>query len=191
VGEQSGKITARSQHIADILDVIDGSYASDNLWGERWAKLCQNAMGNAISAMTGLGTNELAADQRCRFISVHLAKEAAQVGLALGLDVVDVNSKPAQMWADADKGDVFEELDDYFAGRKTRVNWLASMAQDVHKGRRSEVDFMNGLVSRKGLEVGVPTPYNDAMVSAMHRIDDRSLDQGPSMIDVVLAEVHP
>lgn len=50
---------------------------------------------------------------------------------------------------------------------------------------------MNGLVSRKGLEVGVPTPYNDAMVSAMHRIDDRSLDQGTSMIDVVLAEVHP
>ena len=50
---------------------------------------------------------------------------------------------------------------------------------------------MNGLVSRKGLEVGVPTPYNDAMVSAMHRIDDRSLDQGPSIIDVVLAEVHP
>jgi 2-dehydropantoate 2-reductase len=191
VGEQSGKITARSQHIADILDVIDGSYASDNLWGERWAKLCQNSMGNAISAMTGLGTNELAADQRCRTISVHLAKEAAQVGLALGLDVVDVNSKPAQMWADADKGDVFEELDDYFAGRKTRVNWLASMAQDVHKGRRSEVDFMNGLVSRKGLEVGVRTPYNDSMVSAMHRIDDRSLPQGPSMIDVVLAEVHP
>jgi 2-dehydropantoate 2-reductase len=148
-------------------------------------------MGNAISAMTGLGTNELAADQRCRSISVHLAKEAAQVGLALGLDVVDVNSKPAQMWADADKGDVFEELDDYFAGRKTRVNWLASMAQDVHKGRRSEVDFMNGLVSRKGLEVGVRTPYNDSMVSAMHRIDDRSLPQGPSMIDVVLAEVHP
>ena len=191
VGEQSGKITARSQHIADILDAIDGSYASDNLWGERWAKLCQNSMGNAISAMTGMGTNELAADQRCRSISVHLAKEAAQVGLALGFDIVDINAMPAKKWADADKGDVFEELNDYFAGRRSRVNWLASMAQDVHKGRKSEVDYMNGLVSRKGLEVGVPTPYNDAMVTAMHRIDDRSLPQGPNLIDIVLAEVRP
>ena len=190
VGEQSGIVTMRSQHIAAILETIDGSYASDNLWGERWAKLCQNSMGNAISAMTGLGTNELAADRRCRTISVHLAKEAAQVGIALGLDVVDINGKPAEMWADAERGDVFEELDDYFASKRTRVNWLASMAQDVHKGRRSEVDYMNGLVSTKGCEVGVPTPYNDAIVAAMHRIDDRELIQGPTLIDAVLASVR-
>jgi len=190
VGEQNGEVTPRAKHIAGLLDAIDGSYATDNLWGERWAKLCQNSMGNAISAMTGMGTNELAVDQRCRSISIHLAKEAAQVGLALGYDVVDINTKPAKMWADAERGDVFEELDDYYANRRTRVNWLASMAQDVHKGRRSEVDHMNGLVSRKGLEVGVATPYNDAMVTAMHRIDDRSAPPGSSMIDVVLADVR-
>ena len=189
VGEQNGEVTPRAKYIAGLLDAIDGSYATDNLWGERWAKLCQNSMGNAISAMTGMGTHELAVDQRCRSISIHLAKEAARVGLALGYDVVEINAKPAKMWADAERGDVFEELDGYFANRRTRVNWLASMAQDVHKGRRSEVDHMNGLVSRKGLEVGVATPYNDAMVIAMHRIDDRSTPPGPDLIDVVLADV--
>ena len=134
VGEQTLQVTDRSQYVAGLLDNIDAAYATDNLWGERWAKLCQNSMGNAISAMTGMGTNELAVDQRCRTISINLAREAAQIGLALGYDVVAINDKPAQLWADAERGDAYEELDNYFANRRTRVNWLASMAPGRPQG---------------------------------------------------------
>ncbi len=137
IGEQNGAITERAENIAGKMDCIDAAYATDNLWGERWAKLCQNGMGNAISAMSTLGSQNMASDPRCRSIRIHLCKEAAQVGLAQGLDVVAINGKPAAMWADADKGDVFEELDDFMSQSGGRVNWLASMAQDVHKGRRS------------------------------------------------------
>ena len=189
VGEQDGRITPRVEKLAGLLDCIDGSYATGNLWGERWGKLCQNSMGNAISAMSGLGSQEMAEDARCRLIRIQLAKEGTQVGLAMGLDIVEVNGKPASMWADADKGDVFEELDDYLSTRGGRVNWLASMAQDVKKGRRSEVDYMNGLVSQKGLEVSVPTPFNDAIVEAMHGIDDGTLKLEASNVDRILKAV--
>ena len=189
VGEQDGRITSRVENVAQLLDCIDGSYATDNLWGERWSKLCQNSMGNAISAMSGLGSQDMAQDPRCRLIRIHLAKEGAQVGLAMGLNVVDVQGKPASMWADADRGDVFEELDDYLSSRGGRVNWLASMAQDVKKGRRSEIDHMNGFVSLKGQEVSIPTPFNDAIVEAMHGIDDGSLVPDPSNVDWILNAV--
>ena len=189
VGEQDGRITSRVEKVAQLLDCIDGSYATDNLWGERWSKLCQNSMGNAISAMSGLGSQDMAQDPRCRLIRIHLAKEGAQVGLAMGLNVVDMQGKPASMWADADRGDVFEELDDYLSARGGRVNWLASMAQDVKKGRRSEIDHMNGFVSLKGQEVSIPTPFNDAIVEAMHGIDDGSLVPDPSNVDRVLNAV--
>ena len=186
VGEHNGQITPRSQKIAGMLDRIDAAYASDNLWGERWSKLCQNGMGNAISAMSAMGSQELAQDPRCRSIRIHLAKEGAQVGLAQGLNVVDMSGKPAQMWSEADKGDVFEELDDFLSTRGGNVNWLASMAQDVKKGRRSEIDYMNGLICQKGREVGVATPFNDAIVDAMHGIDDGSLTPDPSNVDRIL-----
>ena len=186
IGEQDGQVTSRIEEVAQKLNWIDGAYATDNLWGERWAKLCQNSMGNAISAMSGLGSQEMAEDSRCRMIRINLAKEVAKVGLAMGLDVVAVDGKPASMWADADRGDVFEELDDYLSTRRGRVNWLASMAQDVKKGRRSEIDHMNGFVSEKGKEISVPTPFNDAIVDAMHGIDDGSLPQGPSNVDRIL-----
>ena len=189
VGEQDGRITPRVEKVARLLDLIDGAYATDNLWGERWSKLCQNSMGNAISAMSGLGSQEMAQDPRCRMIRIQLAKEGATVGLALGLNVVDMNGKPASMWADAGRGDVFEELDDYLSTRGGRVNWLASMAQDVKKGRRSEIDYMNGLVSLKGLEVSVPTPFNDAIVDAMHEIDGGSLLPDASNVDRILNAV--
>ncbi len=189
VGEQDGRITPRTEKIAGLLDCIDGAYATDNLWGERWSKLCQNSMGNAISAMTGLGSQERAQDPRCRLISIHLAKESAKVGLAMDLDVVEINGKPASFWADADMGDVYEELDDYLSTKGGKVNWLASMAQDVKKGRRSEIDYMNGLVAEKGREFSVPTPFNDAIIDAMHGIDDGSLALDAGHIDRILRAV--
>ena len=189
VGEQDGRITPRTEKIAGLLDCIDGAYATDNLWGERWSKLCQNSMGNAISAMTGLGSQERAQDPRCRLISIHLAKESAKVGLAMDLDVVEINGKPASFWADADLGDVYEELDDYLSTKGGKVNWLASMAQDVKKGRRSEIDYMNGLVAQKGREFSVPTPFNDAIIDAMHGIDDGSLALDAGHIDRILRAV--
>ena len=172
-----------------MLDWVDGAYATDNLWGERWAKLCQNSMGNAISSMSAMGSQDMAKDPRCRLIRIHLAKEGAQVGLGQGLNVVDLNGKPAKFWADADRGDVFEELDDYMSTRGGSTNWLASMAQDVKKGRHSEIDFMNGLICSKGREVGIPTPFNDAIVEAMHDIDGGSLKPDPSTVDRIIKAV--
>ena len=186
VAELNGGASPRAERVAAMLDVIDGAYASDNLFGERWAKLCQNSMGNAISAASGLGSQQMADDPRCRRIRIQLGKEGAQVGLALGLEVVAIQGLPAQTWADADRGDVFEELDAFMAARGGRVNWLASMAQDVHKGRRSEIDYMNGLVAAKGREAGVPTPYNDAVIEAMRAVDAGTLPPGAEHVDRVL-----
>jgi 2-dehydropantoate 2-reductase len=186
VGEQDGQITLRVENVARMLNWIDGAYATDNLWGERWSKLCQNSMGNAISAASGLGSQEMAQNPNCRLIRIHLAKEAAQVGLAQGLNVVDFNGFATQTWANADQGDVYEELDGYLASHGGRTNWLASMAQDVKKGRHSEINQMNGLVSQKGREVGVPTPFNDAVVEAMHGIDDGPWKPAPAVVDWVV-----
>jgi 2-dehydropantoate 2-reductase len=42
--------------------------------------------------------------------------------------------------------------------------------QDVLKERRTEVDYINHLVSRKGREAGVPTPMNDAATEMVRRL---------------------
>jgi len=63
------------------------------------------------------------------------------------------------------------------------------MAQDVYKGRRSEINLMNGLVAEKGREVAVPTPFNDAVIEVMNRIDDKTLEQSDDHVDRILKAV--
>ena len=59
----------------------------------------------------------------------------------------------------------------------------AEEAQDILKGRRTEIDYLNGFVAAEGRGAGVPTPFNDAVVAAFHahvvgalRPDLRNLD---------------
>ena len=103
---------------------------------------------------------------------------------------MEINGTPAEFWADADRGDVFEELDGKLSQAGGRVNWLASMAQDVHKGRKSEVDFMNGLICEKGRETGVATPYHDAIVEAMRLVDSKDVAPGPENVDRIIRAVE-
>ncbi len=65
-------------------------------------------------------------------------------------------------------------------------NWKASMAQDVHKGRPTEIDYMNGHVVAKGKDKGVATPISTAAVSVVREIDAGTRKQAPENIAEVL-----
>jgi len=186
-GEHDGRITARTTELAQMLSVIDGALATDNLWGERWCKLCANAMGNPVQAMSGLGSLEIASSEVGRAITIHLAAESARVGLALGYRIPKFNGATAEAWAAADRREGYEPLDTMLTptAGSTR-NWKASMAQDVIKGRPTEVDYMNGHVVAQGRERGVPTPVSSATVEVVHEIEAGSRKPAPENIGLVL-----
>jgi 2-dehydropantoate 2-reductase len=56
------------------------------------------------------------------------------------------------------------------------------MAQDVHKGRRTEIDHMNGHIVERGRAVGIPTPVNAAVVDMILAIDNKEIAPGPANI---------
>jgi 2-dehydropantoate 2-reductase len=60
------------------------------------------------------------------------------------------------------------------------------MAQDVIKGRRTEIDYMNGLVVDKGRETGVPTPVSAAVVAIVRELDAGSRKPSPDHIEEAL-----
>ena len=45
------------------------------------------------------------------------------------------------------------------------------MGQDMYKGRRTEIDFINGVIAEKGREVGVPTPSHVKLIDAVKRVE--------------------
>jgi len=186
-GEHDGRITPRVTELAEMLSVIDGAKATDNLWGERWAKLSQNAMGNPVQAMSGLGNLEIASSEVGRAITIHLAAESARVGLAQGIRIAKFGGASPEEWAAADKRERYEELDRMLTPTSSGGrSWRASMAQDVAKGRPTEIDEMNGHIVRKGAERGVPTPVSESVVQTVREVESGARKAGPQNIEHTL-----
>jgi 2-dehydropantoate 2-reductase len=187
VGEHDQRVSPRTQELAEMLAVIDGARATDNLWGERWAKLSQNSMSNPLQAMSGLGSLEVASSEVGRTLMIGLAAESARVGLALGHRVPAFAGAPAERWADAGRPETRDDLDRLLtptaAGGRS---WRASMAQDVAKGRRTEIDEMNGFVAARGRERGVATPVSRAVVDTVHEVESGSRPPAPGNLELSL-----
>jgi 2-dehydropantoate 2-reductase len=187
VGEHDGRITPRAKELAEILSVVDGSLTTDNLWGERWSKLCANSMGNPVQGMSGLGSGDIASSEVGRAISIHLAGESARVGLALGYTIPKFNGETAERWADSTRRETYQALDEMLTPKTTSTrNWKASMAQDVTKGRPTEIDYMNGHVVAQGRAKNVSTPVSAAVVEVMHEVESGARKPAPENIGAVL-----
>ena len=176
IGELNGIKTPRTEQLAEYFSCIDLSTATSNIWGERWAKLTVNASTNTLTAMSGLGAEKAAEYSSARKIQVEIAKESCQVGLALNYMVEPVIGFSADKWTQADQGDVFEELESVFlpgsgSKYKSSGDWKSSMAQDVHKNRKTEINFMNGFIADQGLKAQVLTPINSALTAVIREID--------------------
>jgi len=63
----------------------------------------------------------------------------------------------------------------------------ASMRQDLERGRRTEIDFINGYVSRLAGEVGVLTPMNSAIADLVHQLEQKLTRPSLRQLDGLMA----
>jgi 2-dehydropantoate 2-reductase len=170
-----------------VLALAGPSRATANLWGERWAKLTVNCMANAIAGITGMNSAEMRANGDAFTLTVRIACEALTVAQRLGVQVEPVGGIPAKAYLDAARGQGLEEVRNRWveAGRGLGAG-RPSLLQDLLKGRRTEVDYLNGYVVRKGREVGVPTPVNEAIVEVTKRVEAGDLRQDPANLGLLI-----
>jgi len=169
LGELDGRDTPRAQELARVLSDVSPTKVTTNLWGQRWSKLAVNCMGNAIAGLSGLGSAELRLEPGPRRVAIQLGAEAIRVGRAHGHTIEPLIGIEAQRIVDAAEGRALAGVEaDLAAEAKRRTGGRPSLLQDVMKRRRTEVDFLNGHVSAEGRKKGVPTPFNDAIVAAVH-----------------------
>ena len=115
---------------------------SENLIGELWAKLIVNCVYNALSAITRLPYGRLVAGVEVEAVMRDLVDECLAVARAAGVAVA---------------GDVRQAVR---AIADTMPGQLSSTAQDLARGKHSEIDHLNGYVLRQGQALGVATPVN-------------------------------
>ncbi|MGQ4807867.1 hypothetical protein NKDENANG_01232 [Candidatus Entotheonellaceae bacterium PAL068K] len=186
VGEVHGRITERVQDIARLLRAVDSAKVTTNLWGERWTKLTVNSMGNGISASTGLNSKGMTELETARRASIRLAGEAVQVGHALGYELESIRGMPANKWVAASQGDptALEEIEEAMLAATKRMTEAGrpSTGQDIVKGRRTEIEYINGLVAAKGAEVGVQAPTHAKLTALVQRVERGEIEPRPENI---------
>ncbi|HEV3011103.1 MAG TPA: 2-dehydropantoate 2-reductase [Burkholderiales bacterium] len=188
IGEPHGSITPRVEELVEWFSGIDSTKATTNLWGERWSKLVQNGMGNGVSAATGLSGGECLRNERIRRFQIALAGEGIRVGQALGYQLEKIRGAEPELYLRATDGDAqaFSEIETLIvpkAGSNPRGDiQRPSMAQDILKGRRTEIEAMNGFIARKGAEVGVPAPSHVKLAGIVTRIERGELKPSPALL---------
>ncbi len=115
-----------------------------------WAKVFYNAPLNALGALLDVHYGILGDEEELRSIMDRLIDEAFLVAMAKDVDC---------LWANAAR------YRDFFYGHliPATYNHRSSMLQDLQRGRRTEIDAINGRIWRYGEDVGVATPYNETM----------------------------
>jgi 2-dehydropantoate 2-reductase len=174
VGEPHGRITPRAEAVAELVALGDSAKVTSNLWGDRWSKLVINAMRNATCAMTGLSSKERDLDDDVRRLSIRLGSQAVRVGQALGLALEPMSGLDLDLLARAehDAAAMAELEAQILAVNATRSDASRpSMGQDIRKGRRTESEAINGLVARRGAEVGVDAALHAKVDAIMRRIE--------------------
>ena len=160
----------------------------DDIASAKWMKLVSNATTLVTTASLGLPMLDAIAVPGMRAVMLRAGQEALEVGRAAGREVLPIFGLAA---SDLDRPDrVVETMLDVLYDRFVVPGATTTVLQDWRKGRRSEVDDLNGRVVAEGERLGVSTPVNRAIVELGHRIERGDLEPTPANIGLLVAAVR-
>jgi 2-dehydropantoate 2-reductase len=134
---------------------------SENIVADLWTKLIWNCALNAISALGKVKYGKIATSDDARKVVETAVYEVLAVAHAAGIHPPGLE-------------DPMAALAGAFKITTQMAEAFSSTAQDMNRGKRTEIDSLNGYVSRRGAELGVPTPVNHALYTLVKLAEGRS-----------------
>lgn len=154
MGELNGKVTDRVTRITQMFSNagIEASVSS-NIHDLVWTKLFVNIGMNALTALTGFKNGQLLDHPETVRLMEALVSEAVEVARRKGIRV---------------DGNPFEKVK--AVAEATREN-RSSMGQDFDYKRKTEIDAINGAVTREAERLGISVPFNQAITDLVKAIE--------------------
>jgi 2-dehydropantoate 2-reductase len=123
---------------------------SENLAGELWTKLVWNCALNALSALGKVTYGEIIASPDARQLVESTVYEVLAVAKANGIQPAGLEDPRAAL------AGAYKVAESMAATR-------SSTAQDMMRGKKTEIDSLNGFIVRRGRALNVPVPVNHAL----------------------------
>jgi 2-dehydropantoate 2-reductase len=163
------------------LNSVNPTRISDNILGELYAKLIINACINTLGVIGGVRLGALLTNKTARQICIKLMREALAVAEAMGIRVAPAGGGKLDYYTFLAGRGAFSEIKRHLVirmiGHKYR-RIKSSSLQSLERGRRTEVDFLNGYICESGRAHQVPTPVNDAVRQMVKEIENKQRKMG-------------
>jgi 2-dehydropantoate 2-reductase len=149
--------SARSAELAGLFASAGvGMKVSDNVTGELWTKLIVNCAYNALSAIAKMPYGGLVQGEGVAAVMDDVIVECLAVAQAAGVTV---------------PGDVRQSVPGI---ARAMPGQYSSTAQDLMRGKPSEIDHLNGFVVKKGTSLGIATPVNRVLQTLVRLLESRT-----------------
>jgi 2-dehydropantoate 2-reductase len=174
IGELDGRVTDRVKLLAGVLKSVTPVVVSENMRGALWSKLSINCIITTIGALTGEVLGQMLKDRTIRRVFLEVYREVVDTAEARGVKLVRIAAHPKLLYLKANAGWLSKLIKDLLM----RVVGLrygklrSSMLQSLERGRKTEIDFLNGYVVAQAKEAGVDVPFNQALVRIVKEIED-------------------
>lgn len=133
---------------------------SDGIAADLWSKMVMNCAYNALSALTRAQYGRMVQSEPVRDFGVRVIAETVAVARAEGVPLSEQDMVEAAL---------------RLAEKMTRAT--SSMAQDLARGRPTEIDSLNGYVVRRGKVLGIDTPASEILVAMIQLLEESALNQ--------------
>lgn len=164
IGELNGETTERIQRIKSVLDLVGGTHISDNLVGTKWSKLLINNAFSGLSAALNGEYGDILDNEVGIVSAVHIADETIKVGHANGVKFAKMGGLDLESLELRSENDIPKRIKTFRASMEPSRLLRASMLQDLEKKRKTEIDYINGVVPKMAEGTGISTPYNNMVV---------------------------
>ncbi|MDD4980009.1 MAG: 2-dehydropantoate 2-reductase [Candidatus Omnitrophica bacterium] len=155
IGRIDGKIPAEMRSIREIFNKVGlETRISRDIKGLLWSKLIINSGINALTAITRLNNGRLVEFEGTRRILRGAVTEAIRIAKRKRIKLI-----------------YDDPLAKVEAVCEATASNVSSMLQDTLKKKRTEIDFINGVIVRQGQELGIPTPINSLLVDLVKTIE--------------------
>ena len=134
---------------------------SKNIEGELWVKLLCNCALNAISALGHARYGQIAQNSAAKQLMESVVDEVLAVAKASGVTLPGIRDRQSGLAAAM-------EIATQMAGA------FSSTAQDLNRGRPTEIDALNGYIARRGAELDVPVAVNHALFTLVKLAEQKA-----------------
>ena len=177
VGELAGGVSERVERVARVLGRAIEVKVSSNLTGAIWSKLLINCSVTTLGALCSQTMRQYIGTEAGKKVFRRTYEEALSVALAIGtrlerlaVDPIPPGSRKSKDWAsnlgvEKRYESWVDEIIAFYGDIKP------SMLQDFERGRKTEIDFINGYVATLGHASGVPVHMNAAITGLVHHIE--------------------